>query len=295
MQTLGLPTEQYGYDQVHNRTSSGHQSGTWAYNSDNQLTQYPYLKPFSPGMQPIDTQVSYTPQGHTQKETSSQWSKDYQYNATKQLTQYQSTNPGQASAQIEANYRYDPFGRRISKSVKEGATTKTTYFLYSEQGLMGEADSEGKLTKAYGFNPMAAQQGLWSTDPIWQASINAASLTDAQTQFHYLHTDHLGTPQLATTKEGQTSWKAQSEAFGAAGILQGQSTIEMNLRFPGQYFDSETNSHYNFHRDYKPNTGRYTQGDPIGLEAGVNLFAYVLNNPSRYIDFNGYAKKSFAR
>ena len=88
--------------------------------------------------------------------------------------------------------------------MKEGNTTKTGYFLYSEQGLMGEADSQGKLQKAYGFNPTAMQQGLWSTDPIWQANASNASLTDNGTSFHYLHTDHLGTPQLATTKDGQT-------------------------------------------------------------------------------------------
>ncbi|RRD55614.1 hypothetical protein EII20_14280, partial [Comamonadaceae bacterium OH2545_COT-014] len=60
LQALGLPAEQYSYDPVHNRTSSGHQPGAWSYNADNQLTQYPYLKPFSPGSQPVDTTVSYT-------------------------------------------------------------------------------------------------------------------------------------------------------------------------------------------------------------------------------------------
>ena len=118
-----------------------------------------------------------------------------------------------------------------------------------------------------------------STDPIWQAEASNASLTDAQTQYHYLHTDHLGTPQLATTKEGTTSWKAQSEAFGAAGILQNQSSITMNLRFPGQYYDEETNSHYNFHRDYRPNLGRYLQSDPMMLAAGINIFTYVEAGP----------------
>ncbi|RRD55641.1 RHS repeat-associated core domain-containing protein, partial [Comamonadaceae bacterium OH2545_COT-014] len=73
-------------------------------------------------------------------------------------------------------------------------------------------------------------------------------------------------------------------AFGAAGIIQSQSTIEMNLRFPGQYFDQETNSHYNFHRDYKPNLGRYLQSDPIGLNGGVNWFAYVTAKPTKLLD-----------
>ena len=283
LQTLGLPSEQYGYDPVHNRTSSGHQPGAWSYNGDNQLTQYPYLRPFSPGSTPVDTSVSYTPQGHTSKETSAQWEKSYQYNAAERLIRYASTAQGQSAAQIEAQYRYDPFGRRIAKSVKEGASA-TIYFLYSEQGLMGEANEQGQLTKAYGFSPIAASQGLWSTDPIWQANVQNTSLTDSGTSFHYLHTDHLGTPQLATTKEGQTSWKAAAEAFGAAGVLQGQSYIEMNLRFPGQYFDGETGTHYNFHRDYKPNQGRYLQSDPIGTKAGTNVFAYADLDPVTSLD-----------
>ncbi len=195
--------------------------------------------------------------------------------------------PGQGSPSLEASYRYDPFGRRIAKSVKEGNTTKTGYFLYSEQGLMGEADSQGKLQKAYGFNPTAMQQGLWSTDPIWQANASNASLTDNGTSFHYLHTDHLGTPQLATTKDGQTNWKAQSEAFGAAGVLQAQSTIEMNLRFPGQYFDEETGAHYNFFRNYISIVGRYLENDPVRLNGGVNLFEYGASNAIRYIDSHG--------
>ncbi len=150
----------------------------------------------------------------------------------------------------------------------------------------------GKLTKGYGFNPTAMQQGLWSTDPIWQAHAANGSLTHNDTNWHYLHTDHLGTPQLATTKEGGTSWKAASEAFGAAGLLQSQSAITMNLRFPGQYFDEETGSHYNFYRDHKPNQGRYLQSDPIGLGGGHNVYTYVNSSPLLNFDSMGLVEWS---
>ena len=167
-----------------------------------------------------------------------------------------------------------PFGRRISKTT--GSTT-TTYFLYSDTGLMAETDSQGQLIKAYGFNPKAAQQGLWSTDPIWQADVAANSLTSTTTIYHYMHTDHLSTPMLATDRTGYTTWKGTSEAFGATNptIL----ATQMNLRFPGQYWDQETSTHYNFHRDYVPGIGRYVQSDPIGLNGGINEFAYVEGNP----------------
>ena len=55
--------------------------------------------------------------------------------------------------QIGANSRHDPFGRRIAKTVKQGGQTKTTYNIYSEQGLMAKAGEKGQMTKAYGFNP----------------------------------------------------------------------------------------------------------------------------------------------
>ncbi|WP_428982827.1 RHS domain-containing protein [Ottowia cancrivicina] len=74
------------------------------------------------------------------------------------------------------------------------------------------------MTKAYGFNSVAAQQGLWSTDPVWQVETPGGSLTDPKARYDWLHTDHLGTPILATTKEGQTSWKAIAESFGATQI-----------------------------------------------------------------------------
>ncbi len=151
---------------------------------------------------------------------------------------------------------------------------------------MAEANESGQLIKAYGFNPVAGLRGLWSTDPIWQAKVQGGSLTDAGTQIHHLHTDHLGTPMLATDKTGSTSWKAVTEAFGAAGVLP-QSSTEMNLRFPGQYWDEESQTHYNFNRDYRPNTGRYVQSDPIGLIVGVNLYRYPNNHPLVYSDSMG--------
>lgn len=66
-------------------------------------------------------------------------------------------------------------------------------------------------------------------------------------------------------------------SFGKASIE--VETVENNLRFPGQYYDLETGLYYNLHRNYDPATGRYLTPDPIGLEGGVNLYAYVLNNP----------------
>ena len=60
-----------------------------------------------------------------------------------------------------------------------------------------------------------------------------------------------------------------------------------NVVFPGQYYDSETNLHYNYFRDYDPATGRYIESDPIGLWGGFNTYRYGNANPLLYLDFSG--------
>jgi RHS repeat-associated protein len=60
-----------------------------------------------------------------------------------------------------------------------------------------------------------------------------------------------------------------------------------NLRFPGQYYDAETGLSYNLHRDYDPAIGRYVESDPIGLDGGLNTYAYVGSMPTMRVDPQG--------
>ncbi len=53
---------------------------------------------------------------------------------------------------------------------------------------------------------------------------------------------------------------------------------------PGQYYDDETDFHYNWFRYYDPAIGAYRRPDPLGLAAGVNLYAYTAGNPVNFID-----------
>ncbi|MCR1757681.1 RHS repeat protein, partial [Pseudomonas aeruginosa] len=102
----------------------------------------------------------------------------------------------------------------------------------------------------------------------------------------YLHGDHLDTPRLATDASGQIAWQWQSDAFGRGEALS-QGSTQVNLRFSGQYYDAESGLHYNYFRDYDPQTGRYVESDPIGLRGGLNTYGYVMGNPLRYIDPTG--------
>ena len=63
---------------------------------------------------------------------------------------------------------------------------------------------------------------------------------------------------------------------------------ERSLRvLPGQYYDQETGTTYNDTRDYDSRIGRYIQSDRIGLEGGINTYAYVKNQPLLLSDPTG--------
>ena len=98
----------------------------------------------------------------------------------------------------------------------------------------------------------------------------------------FYHNDHLGTPQVLTNEAGTIVWQANYHPFGETDIL--VNTVENNIRFPGQYFDAETGLHYNYFRDYNPDTGRYVESDPIGLWGGVSTYGYAEQNPAVIMD-----------
>jgi RHS repeat-associated protein len=69
--------------------------------------------------------------------------------------------------------------------------------------------------------------------------------------------------------------------------------FDLTLRLPGQYYDRETNLHYNTFRDYSPEIGRYVESDPTGLLGGVNTYGYVRGNPLKFADPIGLSEIIF--
>jgi len=171
-----------------------------------------------------------------------------------------------------AAYRYNTFGERIEKVVyspTRGGRSRVTYFLYDGHRLTAEGSPGGEVGAQYIYlagRPVALLRGR---------------------ELYALHSDHLGTPRAATDEAGQVVWAADYTPFGEAGIT--RQDIVLNLRFPGQYYDAETGTHYNYLRDYDPRTGRYLTADPIGVRGGLNTYAYAEGNPLALADPLGLA------
>lgn len=86
---------------------------------------------------------------------------------------------------------------------------------------------------------------------------------------------------VALTRQPQKKWTRPHLWTSGLG------NFTCNLRLPGQYFDKETNLHYNYYRDYDPAIGRYVQSDLIGLVGGLNTYSYVSGSPLKHSDVLG--------
>jgi len=199
--------------------------------------------------------------------------KTYTYDAAGNITNdgttaYTYDDRGRMVTAGTATYTYDGLGQRVKKD-----NGTVTLFAYDEEGnLIGEYDSAG--------NPIR--------EHVWFDGAPVAVIVG--TDVHYVHTDHLGTPR-AITASGTVIWRWESDPFGSTAAQEDPDGnlvgFTYNLRFPGQYYDSESGLHYNYFRTYDPSVGRYLENDPIGLQGGLNTYGYVYQNPLSYVDPTG--------
>ena len=179
------------------------------------------------------------------------------------------------------SYLYNAFEQRVYKAGPSSViTTGVASYVYDEAGhLVGEYDATGKAvyeTVYLGAMPVAA---------LTQPAIG-------QTTVSYVYADHLNTARVIVRPVDQAivwSWGG-NEPFGQTQANSNPNSLgafTYNPRFPGQVVDSESGWFYNWHRDYNPALGRYTESDPIGLSGGINTYAYVDGTPLSYYDPDG--------
>lgn len=200
---------------------------------------------------------------------------------------------------VVARYRYNHRGERIARRTAAG----TRHFLSdASRRPLAELDEHGRILRLYAYLadlPVA----LIDRTPTGERTV-------------LLHLNHLGAPEAATDDAGSAVWRgayapfgrllpsavgnrppspsgrlrpasmrARDRSAGAAGAA--GAAFEQPLRLPGQYEDPETGLHYNDHRYYDPDAGRYLSPDPLGLRGGPNPYAYAGNDPLARVDPTG--------
>ena len=206
--------------------------------------------------------IVYDNRGNTLSETRpASVSVSTAYDGHARLTSY--TRTGQAT---QANV-YNGMDERVV--VTSGATVRR--FVYDPDGrVIGEygTSATNVIAERIWLNPETGEGGMFGGDDGTGGYAPIAIVIG--TTLRWVHGNHLGVPATYTSNTGAA---IATPAYTLPG-------------FPGQFL-TYTDLYYNKYRDYDTSTGRYIQGDPIGLNGDVNPYLYALGNPVRYSDPGG--------
>jgi RHS repeat-associated protein len=185
----------------------------------------------------------------------------YHYDAESRLT---SVTQGGSTV---ATYAYDALGHRKAKTV--GSATTIYVRDPGNRALLDYDGTSGAVQDWYAF-------GAGPNDALNQMNVSTRATLVPDIQGSVIGS--LDSNSGAITKAGY-------QAYGESGSTAG------TFRYTGARIDAETNGLYDFRaRMYSPTLGRFLQADPIGMQGGANLYAYVGNDPLNGVDPSGLAE-----
>ncbi len=173
-----------------------------------------------------------------------------------------------AGTVMTAGYRAD--GLRAWKETSAGRI----YFLYDGYDLVCELNSSGNVvaSNTFGANGLVSRR------------------VGSDSTFYTF--DERGTTAQRLDDNESVLTSHMADAFGT--FASSSSSTDPYAGFGSQwgyYKDWETGLQLLGHRYYDPGTGRFVTRDPIGYEGGINLYGYVGNSPTGWIDPDGLKRK----
>ncbi len=265
----------YGYD-ANDRLTTASKTGTsqsWSYDANgNRLTDTASSYSVSPSSNRIDSMTGAL-------------TRTYTYDAAGNTRTYSNitaayNNRGRmkslTKASVTASYVYDALEHLVKQS---GGPSGTVIYVYDEEDhLIGEYDGSGAVIQ----------------ETVWLGNIPVATIrpngSGGYTHF-YVHANQLNAPfRVTRPSDNKLMWTWYADPFGTDLPNEnpaGAGTFKYNLRFPGQIYDLHAGLHYNYHREYDPQVGRYVQSDPIGLDGGMSTYVYASGSPLMRFDQEG--------
>ena len=196
-----------------------------------------------------------------------------------------------------ASYSYDCQNRRMQKQTSNPQPSTTNYY-YSGWRVCEEYDFNGtnetlKYQYVWGatyHDELIARDNRSGGTTI--AQLNDGSGSDRQFQHH----NTLFSVFAVTDETGAVLERYQYDPYGNQTVMDASfnvltdSAIDQEFSYTGQRFDAETDLYYYKNRFYSSEQGRFISRDPIGYRDEINLYLYVNNSPTTYIDIHGLLK-----
>ena len=186
----------------------------------------------------------YDIHGRTTEKAGARMRWRYRYDAEHRLTEVISEPKDRNRPQTQVSFRYDPLGRRISKTCRRTLNGQaqgkavTTRFVWDGFRLLQEIHDGVPLTYIY------------SDAGSYEALARIDGVTDPE--IYWFHCQPNGTPERLTDAEGTLRWEAENSAWGKLlreTVLQGPGFVQ-NLRMQGQYLDRDKSAGSRFEQRF---------------------------------------------
>jgi RHS repeat-associated protein len=168
------------------------------------------------------------------------------------------------------SFAYDALGRRARKWTA-GATRQ---YIWDGENLLVELDGAGARVTEYTYYP-----GVDRPHSIRRGGA-----------MYHVATDHPGNVTGLMDASGGLAKRYVYEPWGT--IESELGTVASSQRFGAREYDAETGFYYVRARYYDPVLGRFLSEDPIGLDGGINPYAYAANNPVNMTDPSGLCPRT---
>ena len=257
---MGSNTYGYEYDPIGNRLASTNNATTVSY-AANLLNQYTN----------VASAVSITPTYDDDGNMTAYGDWGFAWNGENRLIA--ATNATEA-----VSYAYDYQGRMIEKTTD----SPTTRYLWDGFNTIAETNANGTRRNVWGLDLSQTQQGAGGVGGLLAVSVAGG----ADPGIFYPAYDANGNITEYVDATGDVAASRTYSPFGETTAATGNADAFSHW-WSTKPWDPVTGfSEYEF-RMYNPELGRWLSRDPVDVDGGPNLYAYVLNNPISLVDGDG--------
>jgi len=208
------------------------------------------------------------------------WS--YTWDGENRLIALQSLATIPDAAKRRLQYMYDEAGRRIFAQLLEWNTNTLSYAVVTEQrywydgwNIIGRSDLATTLVQnfVWGSDLSGSLQGAGGVGGLLMVD-DSKGASD-----FYAYDGNGNVLGLVNANDGTLAAQYDYGPFGEVLHLTGPSARANPFRFSTKYQDDESELLYYGYRYYNASTGRWPNRDPLSERGGINLFAFIGNNP----------------